>query len=419
MELPRRAGAGVERRRYSRSAMHLDYDDETEAFRAEFIGWVDANLPPEEERSERVLSSAHLPAWARAWQRRLFDAGWLVPGWPPELGGRNASPVQQLVYFEEIAAREIPRGFNPQGLSIITPSIIDVGTEEQKQRYALPTLRGEIAWCLGMSEPDAGSDLAGLRTRAVLDGDDFVVNGQKVWTSGAHHADLCFCFVRTNPDVPKHRGISVLIIDMSTPGISVRPLGELTDPLHTDFNEVFFTDVVVPRENLVGELNKGWSIAGGSLAHERGMLWINSATALERDVDRVIGIAREPMADGRKLADDPLVRSAVAKAYTEAQAMKFMGYRGFAKFARGVESPEQSILKLWGSELYRRMSQQVTEALGPLGLDLDAAPGVPYNGEELPWAWRYLRSFSGTIAGGTSEVQRNIIAERVLGLPRR
>ncbi len=399
--------------------MNLDYDDATEAFRAEFIAWAEANLPPAEERSEPALSSAHLPDWARAWQRRLFDAGWLVPGWPPELGGRNATPVQQLVYFEEITRRDIPRTFNPQGLSIITPSIIDFGTAEQKERYALPTLRGEISWCLGMSEPDAGSDLAGVRTRAVLDGDHFVVNGQKVWTSGAHHADLCFCFVRTDPDVPKHQGISVLIIDMSTPGITVRPLAELTDPAHADFNEVFFTDVVVPRDALVGELNRGWRIAGGSLAHERGMLWVNSQAHLERDIGHLLEMAVQPLPGGGRLIDDPLFRSNVAKAYTEAQAMKFMGYRAFSKFARGVDAPEQSVLKLWGSELYRRISGQVTEALGPAALDLEATPGILYAGEELPWVWRYLRSFSGTIAGGTSEVQRNIIAERVLGLPRR
>ncbi|HZT67838.1 MAG TPA: acyl-CoA dehydrogenase family protein [Acidimicrobiales bacterium] len=399
--------------------MRLSYDEATEAFRAEFVDWVEHNLPPAEERTEPVLSSAHLPDWARAWQRRMFDAGWLVPGWPPEYGGRNATPVQQLVYFEEIARRQIPRGFNPQGLSIITPSILDFGTDEQKQRYALPTLRGEISFCLGMSEPDAGSDLAGLRTRAELQGDQFVVNGQKVWTSGAHHADYCFCFVRTNPDVPKHQGISVLIIDMSTPGISVRPLAMLTDPNEADFNEVFFTDVVVPAENLVGELNHGWSIAGGSLAHERGMLWISSATALERDIDQLIQTAIRPGADGRRLADDPVFSSGLARAYMEAQAMKFMGYRGFAKFARGMESPEHSILKLYGSELGRRLALETTEALWPLSLDLDAAPLTVHGDDPTPWPTKYLISFANTIAGGTSEIQHNIIAERILGLPRR
>ena len=399
--------------------MRLHYDEETEAFRAEFLAWVEANLPSSDERAEPVESSAHMPEWARAWQRRLFDDGWLVPGWPAEYGGRNATAVQQMVYFEEIARRQIPRGFNPQGLSIIVPSILDVGSEEQKERFALPTLRGDVTFCLGMSEPDAGSDLAGLRTRATLDGDHFVVNGQKVWTSGAHHADYCFCFVRTDPDVPKHQGISVLIIDMSLPGISVRPLGELTDPQHTDFNEVFFSDVIVPRDALVGELNRGWGIAGGSLAHERGMLWISSATALERDVEHLIELSTSPLRDGRRLADDPTFRSNIAQAYIESQAMKLMGYRGFAKFARGEESPEHSILKLYGSELSRRLALEVTEALGPLALDLDAGPMVATGAEDIPWPTRYLRLFSGTIAGGTSEVQRNIIAERVLGLPRR
>jgi alkylation response protein AidB-like acyl-CoA dehydrogenase len=399
--------------------MKLHYDESTEQFRAEFLDWVETNLPPAEERTEAILSSAHMPPWARAWQRKLFDAGWLVPGWPPEHGGRNASPVEQLVYFEEIAKRDIPRGFNPQGLSIISPSILDFGTPEQIQKFALPTLRGEISFCLGMSEPGAGSDLAGLRTRADLDGDNFVVNGQKVWTSGAHHADYCFCFVRTDPSVPKHQGISVIIIDMSSPGISVRPLGELTDPDHTDFNEVFFTDVMVPRDNLIGELHHGWSIAGGSLAHERGMLWIGSATNLERDLNDLVAIANQPLADGRCLADDPMFRSNLARAYMEAQAMKFMGYRGFAKFAKGMESPEHSILKLYGSELSRRLALEVTEALGPLSLDLEEGPAASYGREKVSWPTRYLRSFAGTIAGGTSEIQHNIIAERVLGLPRR
>jgi alkylation response protein AidB-like acyl-CoA dehydrogenase len=397
----------------------LHYDEDTQEFRAEFIAWVDANLPDPSERTDRVLSSAHLPMWARRWQRSMFDGGWLVPGWPPELGGRNATPVQQLVYFEEIARRQVPRGFNSQGVSIVVPSIIDFGTPAQRERYAIPNLRGEVTFCLGMSEPDAGSDLAGLRTRAVLDGDHFVVNGQKVWTSGAHHANYCFCFVRTDPDVPKHQGISVLIIDMTTPGITVRPIAELTDPTHTDFNEVFFNDVVVPRDALVGELNRGWSIAGGSLAHERGMLWISSTTALERDVERLIELSATPLPDGRRLADDALFRSNLARAYMEAQAMKCMGYRGFAKFARGVDSPEHSILKLYGSEVNRRLALEMTEALGPLALDLDESPTVAMGPDEMPWPMRYLRIFSGTIAGGTSEVQRNIIAERVLGLPRR
>jgi alkylation response protein AidB-like acyl-CoA dehydrogenase len=396
----------------------LGYDAETERFRAEFLAWVDEHLPTLEERGEAVLSSAHLPAWARAWQRCLFDAGWLVPGWPPEYGGRNATPVQQLVYFEELARHEIPRGFNPQGLSIITPSILDWGTEEQQQTFALGTLRAEITWCLGMSEPGAGSDLAGLRTRAELDGDHFVVNGQKVWTSGAHHADYCFCFVRTDPSAPKHAGISVLIIDMRTPGITVRSLPELTDPHHADFNEVFFTDVVVPREHLVGELHGGWSVAGGSLAHERGMLWIGQATGLERVLDAALEVARRRRRDGEQLANDPVLADELARLYVDVQAVRLMGYRGFAKLARGRSAPEHSMLKLFASETEQRAALVIAEALGADAVDLDQVVTAPGHQGLEPWVVRYLRSFSGTIAGGTSEIQRSIIAERVLGLPR-
>ncbi|HUY63702.1 MAG TPA: acyl-CoA dehydrogenase family protein [Acidimicrobiales bacterium] len=400
--------------------MRLHYDEETEAFRAELRAFLEAHLPPAEERTERVRSSAHIPEWARRWQRLLFDSGWLVPGWPPEYGGRNATPVQQMVYFEELTRLGVPRSCNPQGLSIITPSIIDFGTEEQKQRYVLPTLHAEISWCLGMSEPNAGSDLAGLRTRAVLDGERFVVNGQKVWTSGAHHADYCFCFVRSDPEAAKHAGISVLIIDMRTPGIETRPLPELTDHEHADFNEVFFTDVEVPAENLVGELHHGWSIAGGSLAHERGMLWINEATGIERMIERVVETAQRPLPGGRLLADEPGFRDTVARAYVQSQALKLLGYRGFAKFAKGMKSPEHSVLKLLGSELRRNLALDVGEALGAAGIDLDRqdAPSIGRRDNEA-WLVHWLQSFAGTIAGGTSEIQRNIIAERVLGLPRR
>ncbi len=400
--------------------MRLHYDDDTEAFRSELRSWTAANLPSEDERTEPVLSSAHMPDWARRWQRRLFDAGWLVPGWPPELGGRNATPMQQMVYFEELARLEVPRTCNPQGLSIITPSIVDWGTPDQRERFALPTLRAEITWCLGMSEPDAGSDLAGLRTRADLHGDRFVVNGQKVWTSGAHHADWCFCFVRTDTSAPKHQGISVLLIDMRSPGIRTRPLPELTDPEHADFNEVFFHDVEVPAENLIGELNHGWAIAGGSLAHERGMLWLNEAVGIERLLDRLVAMATHPPEGVRRLADGARARDMIAGAYIRSQALKLLGYRGFAKIARGGQAPEHSSLKLLGSELRRQLAREATAALGSEGADLGLhlAPSFGRRDDEA-WALHYLQSFAGTIAGGTSEIQRNIIAERVLGLPRR
>jgi len=394
----------------------LKYGAQEEAFRADLVAWLEANAPSREQLAVPRLSSAHLPEWAREWQRKLFDNGWLVPGWPPELGGRNASPTEQMIYFEEMKKREIPRSYNPQGLGIIAPSILDYGTEAQKERFLLPTLRAEISWSLGMSEPGAGSDLASLKTRAVLDGDHFVVNGQKVWTSGAHHSDWNMCFVRTDPDAPKHKGISVLIIDMASPGVEARPFPELSDPVYTDFNEVFFTDVIVPRENLLGELNQGWALAGGSLAHERAMLWIEYAYDSARAVDHLVALGSRPGPDGRPLREDQRFRADVASHYVDAQALMLMGYRGFSKFLKGRGAPEHSLLKLFGSETIQRIMLTGTEAQGVASLD-DQGPG-PKVHRAGSWATSYLRTFGGTIPGGTSEIQRNIIAERVLGLPR-
>ena len=359
--------------------------------------WFEENLPHPRSAAEKVRSSAHIPEWARRWQRKLFDNGWLVPGWPPEHGGRNATAVQQMVYFEELTRLGVPRSCNPQGLSIIAPSLLDHGTPEQIERYVLPTLHAEISWCLGMSEPDAGSDLAGLRTRADLVGDKFVVNGQKVWTSGAHDADYCFCFVRTDPDAPKHAGISVLVIDMRTPGIETRPLAELTDRDHADFNEVFFTDVEVDLENLVGELHHGWSIAGGSLAHERGMLWINEATGIERFLEQVVETATTPLDDGRRLADDPVLRDTIARAYVQSHAVKLLGYQGFSKIAKGRPAPEHSVLKLLGSESCAAGSHSTSaRPSGRCGVDLDRrdAPSVGRRDHEA-WALHHLQSFCG------------------------
>ena len=396
--------------------MRLQYAPAEERFRAELVEWLEANSPGEAARKEPKQSSAHMPVWARAWQRTLFDNGWLVPGWPPELGGRNASATEQMIYFEEMSRREIQRSANPQGLGIIAPSINDYGTPEQRERFLLPTLRAEISWCLGMSEPNAGSDLASLRTRAELVGDEFVVNGQKVWTSGAHHSDWCLCFVRTDPDAPKHKGISALIIDMTSPGIDRRPFPELSDREFCDFNEVFFNDVRVPRAHLVGPLHGGWPITQGSLAHERAMLWINYAYDVQRSVEALVALGDRELPGGGRLGDDARYRDAVAGFYVDAQALLAMGYRGFAKFLRGKSSPEHSLLKLFGSESLQRALLFGAEALGPDALDSDVFG--PQMWREGSWAIQYLRSFGATIPGGTSEIQRNIIAERVLGLPR-
>jgi alkylation response protein AidB-like acyl-CoA dehydrogenase len=396
--------------------VRLRYGEAEEQFRRDLIAWLDEHAPAPEVMNERKQSSADLPEWARWWQRTLFEDGWLVPGWPPELGGRDASPAEQMIYFEELSKRDIHRSLNPQGLGIVAPSIKDYGTPEQQERFLVPTLRAEIAWCLGMSEPGAGSDLASLSTRAVLDGDHFVVNGQKVWTSGAHHADWCLCFVRTDPDAPKHKGISALIIDMKTSGIECRPFPELSEPDYYDFNEVFFTDVAVPADALVGELHQGWPITQGSLAHERAMLWIDYAHAVDRGVRAMIDLGDRQGPDGIPLRDDPRFRDQVAGFYIDSQALLLLGYRGFAKFMEGRASPEHSLLKLYGSETLQNCLAAGMEAQGPEALDTRTLG--PTMWRDGSWATQWLRSFAGTIPGGTSEIQRNIIAERVLGLPR-
>jgi alkylation response protein AidB-like acyl-CoA dehydrogenase len=396
--------------------MRLRYSDAEERLRHELVAWLEANAPSHETLAIPKRSSADLQPWAREWQRKLFDNGWLIPGWPPELGGRNASAGETMIYFEEMTRREIPRSLNPQGLGIIAPSLRDAGTPEQQERWLLPTLRAEIAWCLGMSEPGAGSDLASLSTRAVLDGDHFVVNGQKVWTSGAHDSDWCMCFVRTNPDVPKHQGISVLIIDMQSPGVEARPFAELSEPDYLDFNEVFFTDVVVPADQLLGELDHGWALTQASLGHERALLWIDYAYDVQRAQRALIALADQPGPDGRPLRDDARFRDDVARCHIDSEALLLMGYRGFSKFMRGRAAPEHSLLKLFGSETLQDVLLTGCEWQGPSGIDLDVlGPSMWRQGS---WITQHLRSFAGTIPGGTSEIQRNIIAERVLGLPR-
>ena len=390
--------------------MQLNFDTDVEAFRAEFAAFLDNHLPSEAETLERPRSVSHMPAWARRWQRLLFDNGWLLPGQPPEFGGRNATILQQFVHLEELCRRRIYHSFNPQGVNIIAASLISFGSEEQKHRWAVPVLKGEQTASLGMSEPSAGSDLASLRTRAVLDGDHFVVNGQKVWTSGAHDADFLLTFVRTDPDAPKHKGISVLVIPTDLPGVVRRPFPSICGIDDLDFNEVFFTDVRVPAENLVGPLNGGWGVANGSLGHERTMMWLGFA-------DRIANM----IGDFRPTT--PLEKDQYASTIMDYQALRLMGSAGLAKAARGeTDVASVSVVKLFGSEAELRASEVALAAAGADGLVHPSTTG-PYAHMNLDhyfasWFERYARSFSGTIAGGTSEIQRNIIAQQVLGLPR-
>lgn len=390
--------------------MQLTFDPDVEEFRSEFSAFLDENLPPASETSERPRSVSHMPQWARDWQRLLFDNGWLLPSQPPEYGGRNATVLQQFVYLEELSRRRIYHSFNPQGVNIVAASLLSFGSEEQKQRWAVPVLRAEMTASLGMSEPSAGSDLASLRTRAVRDGDHFVVNGQKVWTSGAHDADFLLTFVRTDPDVPKHKGISALVIPTDTPGVVRRPFPSICSIEDTDFNEVFFTDARVPAENLVGELNQGWMVANGSLGHERTMMWLGFADRLENMIDDF-----HPATD--------VERDQYATTIMDRQALRLLGSAALARTARGEDDVAAiSVLKLLGSEAELRGMELALTSAGADGLIHPGQTG-PYAHMNLDhyfasWFERFARSFSGTIAGGTSEIQRNIIAQRVLGLPR-
>lgn len=394
--------------------MQLSFDADVEAFRAEFSAFLDEHLPPHAEAVERPRSTAHIPDWARAWQRTLFDHGWLLPGHSPEFGGRNATLLQQYVHQLELSRRRIYLSFNPQGVGIIAASLISFGTPEQQQQWALPILKAEKTAALGMSEPGAGSDLASLRTRAVREGsgDDavYVVNGQKVWTSGAHDADMVLTFVRTDPDAPKHRGISVLMIPTDLPGVVCRPFASVCDRDDLDFNEVFFNDVRVPAANLIGPENDGWRVANGSLGHERNMLWLSYADRLTDLVD-----------DFRP--DTALDRDRYATLAMDTEALRLLGSIALARAARGDEDPAAlSVLKLLGSEANQTATEYALAAAGADGLahPTTIGPYTPLNieGHSCGWFERYTRSFAGTIAGGTSEIQRNIIAQRALGLPR-
>src|SRR6478736_103965 len=390
--------------------MKLAWSPDDEAFRAELAEFLDANTPPEAAGGYDFFGETSdgidiIPQWLRTWQATLFDHGWMIPAYPPELGGRNCTPVQTLVYLETMAGRRLTRSGHFPGYAIVTPSLLEFGNDAQKA-LAPAAARGDTIWCIGMSEPNAGSDLAGLQTRADVHDDHFVVNGQKVWTSYAMIAQKCFCYVRTDPTLPKHKGISLLIIDVDSPGIDIRPLRHINGT--AGFAEVFFTDVVVPRENLVGELNGGWAITQGSLAHERAGLWVESVARFEQTVDALVDLARRT---GR--ADDAVVRRKIASTYELASSLRALGYKGFSSFAQGSSAPEHSYMKLATSEAGKAAYELGMEIVGPM------APVTDDTFADVGrWSHGFFMSFANTIAGGSSEIQRNIIAQRVLGLPR-
>ncbi len=395
--------------------MDFEYGPEHEGFRREFRDWLAANLPPElcldDPADDRVASDRETFERRRQWQRTMHAAGWVGITWPKEHGGRGAGLIERVMWDEEYAAARAPVLPGAMGLFLIGPTILQWGTAEQKCRHLPAILSGDEIWCQGFSEPGAGSDLASLRTRAVDHGDHFVVNGQKVWTSGAHFAHWIILLARTNPDVPKHQGISCFLVPMDSPGITVRPLVLLTG--HRHFNEVFFSDVVVPRAALLGPLDQGWKVSTTTLMHER-----HSAGARNpiQQVARLVALARTLEVDGRPAWENPVIRQRLAQLAIDCEAMRLTRYRNLTRMIRGEPpGPEGSILKLSGSELGVRIADAAGELLGMHALVNTPTPAVP---DAPRWFNRLLAARQYTISAGTSEIQRNILGERVLGLPK-
>jgi alkylation response protein AidB-like acyl-CoA dehydrogenase len=358
-----------------------DAPDEA-AFRAGVRAWLADNLPAE---------------GGRDWSRRMYDAGYAGLTWPEEFGGGGAPYSHQAIVLEEFARAGAPSHMGVIGLGMAGPTIMAHGTEEQKRRYLPKILSAEEIWCQGFSEPDAGSDLSSVRTRIEPRDGQFVVNGQKVWSSFAHIADFCILVGRSDPDSERHAGLTYVIADMKVPGVEVRPLRQITG--EAEFNEIFFTDVEVPAENLLGEIGGGWQVAMTTLLHERGTLGFALTGALEMQVTKLIALAKE------RGVDDPLLRDRVAQEWIELQALKLTNYRSLTTMMEtGIPGPEGSGSKLHWSEQNQRLTKLALELLD--GEDDDY------------WRHQQLRSRGNTIEAGTSEILRNIIAERVLGLPR-
>jgi alkylation response protein AidB-like acyl-CoA dehydrogenase len=393
--------------------MDMNLTAEEQAFRDELRAWLKANVPKDwDERRKESLEDRF--DYLKQWQYKLYKSGWAGISWPKEYGGRGASLMQQVIFWQEMALANAPPLANTLGLGLIGPTLIAFGTEAQKKRFLPKILSAEEIWCQGFSEPDAGSDLANLRCEGQLDGDHYIVNGQKVWNSYGWAAHWCELVVRTNPNVPQHKGLTVLLVDMKAPGVEVRPLRQMTG--ETEFNELFFRDVRVPVANVVGKVNEGWNVALGTLMHERGSFGAGLQVVYKRNMNRLIELARKFQRNGRPATEDPLIRQKLAQCYAEIEIMRLNQMRAFSRIsATGVPGPEGSIQKLFWSELNQRFQQVAQEILGPYGqLEGPDTHAV----DEGMWAYGYLRSRGNTIEAGTSEIQRNIIGHFVLGLPK-
>jgi alkylation response protein AidB-like acyl-CoA dehydrogenase len=406
--------------------MDITFTPEEERFRAEARAWLAENAPQEQPAEHDLHARSEFD---RAWQRKLFAAGYAGISWPKAYGGRGASLMEQLIWYEEFARSG---AHDPStlfvGLNHGGPTLIARGSEEQKAFHLPKILAGDVIWCQGFSEPGAGSDLAGLSTRAVIDGDDLVVTGQKIWTSFAQIAQYQELLVRTDPDAPKHKGITWVICPMNLPGMEIREIKTIAGS--SDFCEVFYDEVRIPRANIVGQLNDGWNVAMSTLSFERGTAFLSEQVRLTRLVEQLIDLARRTPVGGAAtssdapmaLADDEIGRR-LALLRAEVEALRSMTYRSVSRTARtGVPSSEASLIRLFFSELQQRVFALAVEVLGPQILAWDAhgtpARVTPQNAGAASWVNQWLVAFASTIAAGSKDIQRNIIGDRILGLPR-
>ncbi|MFK0160117.1 acyl-CoA dehydrogenase family protein [Streptomyces sp. NPDC090493] len=401
--------------------MDISYPPETETFRAEVRAFLTGTLPPG-WKGIGALDEEAAWAFARDWRRRLVERGYLSLTWPERYGGRGLSKLHQVVLMEELALAGVPFGL-PQdtfGVKMLANTLLRWGTEEQKSRFLPRILSGEDTWCQGYSEPDAGSDLASLKTRAVRDGGEWAIDGQKVWTSGAHHSDWIFVLARTNPDAPRHRGISFLLVPLGQPGVEVRPFRMMSGQLH--FNEVFFDGARTRADLVVGGVDNGWAVAQSLLGVERGEEAATNPILFRAEVERLVELARLYGKDR-----DPVVRQRIAWCWSKVEIMRCLGYRILTGWLKGAEpGPESSIAKLYWSEYHTEVTDLAMDIMGLHGqVPLGRPPLRTYRTDDPgaantsgSWSTTYLIARSGTIYAGTSQVQRNILAEKVLGLPR-
>lgn len=387
--------------------MDLNLTVDEQSYRDNLRAWLTENVPEPWPKEQRTESHTEYWTYLREWQRKLFDGGWAGTSWPKEFGGGGASPIQQSIYLSEVVRAQAPESLGVIGEQLVGPTVIVWGTEEQKKKFLPRILTAEDVWCQGYSEPNSGSDLASLATRAVREGDDYIVNGQKIWTSFAHIADWCLLLVRTDSEAPKHKGITCLLVDMKSEGVSTQPLRQMSGD--SGFNEVFFTDVRVPVENQLGPLNDGWRVGLTVLMNERANLGSAMYMHMKDSFDQLVAHCRTQKRNGRLLAEDPKIREKIGQAMIELEIVRLTMDRALSKStAGGTPGPEGSILKLGWSEANQKLVQLSMEVLG------DASQLSTFDGGT--WAYRYLRARGNTIEGGTSEVQKSILAERVLGL---